>query len=201
MARRNLAPVTTGNSDSDGMPKRRRREATVAQYRALRFWADNTTDRPERGADPRPYIQRRGPAPNLLDKTMSSLTQHGWWMISAHGWIVLDAGRVACGLPPVWRDTICPVPMCRAAVGERCRALQERGTPYLGVVHDMRVQYARSFSPAARSDGGQADEPVDDGRWVTLPDVWQALASCAPDLAARVSDPNEPRHLGLLLAT
>lgn len=220
MATRNRAAPAPERAQPAGAG-RPRPKATVAQYRALRYWAGNTANRTVRGADHRPYPERAGlPPPLLQQKTVNSLQQHGWWIATPRGWIVLDDGRAACGLPPVSRDVPCPLPDCEAAIGEQCRALREAARPYTFHVHELRMTRARLFGPTVDRGGwgpggvpadgvrtggalaGQAPPQLGPERGVTMRDIMRALDYCDPHFAALLRAPRgASRHIGYVFAT
>jgi hypothetical protein len=95
----------------------RRPKLTSAQWANLRYWAGCSTDQPD-------YVATHGPAPTMQPRTLSSIVVRDWGRLHIpHGGqlIVTDLGRKMAGLPPVHRDKPCPLPLCRAAAGERCR--------------------------------------------------------------------------------
>lgn len=169
---------------------------TEAQYRALRYWAGNTADRVERGADPRPWPERAGlPAPQLQFKTIDILTARRWWIATYRGWVVTDTGRHASGLPPVHRDLHCTAPGCAARPGERCR--DAAGTRYRDIAHDARTAVA---SPALRAALAERRRPAA-GRPVDRRRVLAALDTITPGLAYRLCSVHDPMPVGYIVAT
>jgi hypothetical protein len=129
---------------STPMPRGGRRvKLTRAQYANLRYWAGCSVDQPD-------YVAANGPAPAMQPRTLDSIAVRGWgWLHVAHGGqlIVTDLGRKMAGLPPVHRDKPCPLPLCQARAGERCR--HHATGEHDDSVHEARAALQTRHTPSA----------------------------------------------------
>lgn len=175
--------------------------ATEHQYTMLRYWAGNTADIID---DDPGWPTRAGHRPPGIQPTAERLVERQWMTNIGTGYIVTDLGRAACRLVPVRRDIVCPVPACRARPGERC--LEERGDRmvYVDRVHVARYNLAVAAYAAARnraqvtSKTGLPDPYTTD---VPDPSAYLALDEIAPEFIARLRDPLEPGHVGIIMST
>lgn len=159
-------------------------ELSDAQYRTLRYWADNTVDQ---GFD---YARQHPNPPRIMNRTIDVLARHRLWFWIPSGFIVLDAGRRAVGLPPADRDIVCPA--CGAGRGERCHITTRRpdGSRYLTGGRMNTVHPERTGTP----------EPLPPRD--TAPTALDVIAAVGgTDIAARLRDPHDVHHLGYGTAT
>lgn len=157
-------------------------EISDAQYRALRYWADNSVDQ---GFD---YVRRHPVPPQIISRTIDVLVGHGLWFWTPSGFVVLDAGRRAVGLAPADRDEPCPT--CGAGRGERCHLLARRAGGALHVVgaRQWTVHPERTGKPAPLLRG--------DARAVV-----GAAGPVGAQVAAQLNDPHDVHHVGYGTAT